>query len=93
MRCIRCDKTELLYGADAKTADRICSFNRRWAERGGYWESSTLAQTMQAATEVRPTTARAWGLAEVRRWRRRSARGLVKVSSRQRRQTPPLDLV
>jgi len=44
-------QAELLYGADRNTADRICSFNRRWAERGGYWESTSLASAMKAATE------------------------------------------
>ena len=28
--------SNLRYGCDAETADRICSFNRRWAEFAGY---------------------------------------------------------
>lgn len=30
----------LLYGVDKKLADRICSYNRRFAEAGGYFQST-----------------------------------------------------
>jgi hypothetical protein len=33
---------DLLYGVDQRKADQICSFNRRWAEAGGSWESKGL---------------------------------------------------
>ena len=32
---------ELRWGCDVGTADRICNYNRHFAERSGYWERST----------------------------------------------------
>merc|ERR1719273_98470 len=31
---------ELRWNVDRQTADRIVSFNRHWAERAGYWETT-----------------------------------------------------
>eukprot|EP00440_Ansanella_granifera_P059957 gb/GFBE01064984.1/.p1 GENE.gb/GFBE01064984.1/~~gb/GFBE01064984.1/.p1 ORF type:complete len:230 (+),score=26.82 gb/GFBE01064984.1/:1-690(+) len=31
----------LRWGCDRKLADRICNFNRKWAEGGGYFEAET----------------------------------------------------
>jgi peptide methionine sulfoxide reductase MsrB len=41
----------LLYGVDNKLADRICSYNRHFAENAGYFESTNWAQTVLTATE------------------------------------------
>ena len=32
---------KLKYACDVKLADRICNFNRNWAEHAGYWTSET----------------------------------------------------
>lgn len=39
----------LRWGCDWKTADRICNYNRKWAERAGYWESTSF---MSEASET-----------------------------------------
>jgi len=33
---------ELLWGCDYETADRICNFNRHYAEYAGYWTSTNF---------------------------------------------------
>ena len=32
---------ELRWNCDVETADRICNYNRHYAEYGGYWERAT----------------------------------------------------
>jgi hypothetical protein len=34
-------QTELRWGCDNALADRICNYNRHFAENSGYWEDST----------------------------------------------------
>ena len=36
---------ELRWNCDNETADRICNFNRHYAEFGGYWESTTFLKS------------------------------------------------
>ena len=45
-----CDSTRsAAIGCDAATADRICCFNRHYAEHSGYaWSTSWVAQTKDA---------------------------------------------
>jgi hypothetical protein len=43
-------QTNLKWACDGETADRICNFNRHYAERSGYWESTdflTIAKNEQ----------------------------------------------
>eukprot|EP01094_Clydonella_sp_ATCC50884_P001497 TRINITY_DN1111_c0_g1_i1.p1 TRINITY_DN1111_c0_g1~~TRINITY_DN1111_c0_g1_i1.p1 ORF type:complete len:166 (-),score=53.05 TRINITY_DN1111_c0_g1_i1:218-715(-) len=40
--CDRPVQEELRWGVDRSTADRICCFNRRFAERSGYFRSTAL---------------------------------------------------
>mmetsp|Transcript_34668 Transcript_34668/g.81760 ORF Transcript_34668/g.81760 Transcript_34668/m.81760 type:complete len:229 (-) Transcript_34668:97-783(-) len=42
---------ELLYGANAKLADKICNFNRHFAEMGGYFQSTSFEDQVMAAKE------------------------------------------
>ena len=35
-------QTNLRWDCDGKTADRICNFNRHYAEHSGYWETTTF---------------------------------------------------
>jgi peptide methionine sulfoxide reductase MsrB len=37
----------LRWGCDWKTADRICNYNRRYAEFAGYWEKTTFKQEVK----------------------------------------------
>ena len=37
---------DLRWACDRKTADRICNFNRHYAEYSGYWESTTFLKEM-----------------------------------------------
>ena len=39
-------QADLLYSVNRQLADKICSFNRRFAEPGGSWEKSPLASVM-----------------------------------------------
>ena len=32
----------LKWNCDNKLADRICNFNRHWAENGGYWATTSF---------------------------------------------------
>ena len=34
----------LMYNCDYDTADRICNFNRHYAEYAGYWETTSFLQ-------------------------------------------------
>jgi len=42
----------LRYGADRKVADQICSFNRHYAEHGGYFEGTAWLRAVKDAGEV-----------------------------------------
>mmetsp|Transcript_11350 Transcript_11350/g.28707 ORF Transcript_11350/g.28707 Transcript_11350/m.28707 type:complete len:223 (-) Transcript_11350:1194-1862(-) len=42
---------ELLYGANNKLADKICNFNRHFAEMGGYFQSTSFEDTVMNAKE------------------------------------------
>ena len=42
-------QSELLYGVSNKLADRICNFNRHFAEMGGYFQSTTWEDTVREA--------------------------------------------
>jgi peptide methionine sulfoxide reductase MsrB len=43
----------LRYGCDEKTADRICCFNRHYAEHSGYWKTT---QFLREVPRDKPTT-------------------------------------
>jgi len=46
-------QSNLRYGCDGKLADRICNFNRRFAEHAGYWESTSfLKETKDVDGEI-----------------------------------------
>jgi hypothetical protein len=48
-------QSNLRWGCDEKTADRICNYNRHWAEQGGYWESTSfLTETADAQASEQP---------------------------------------
>ena len=38
----------LRYGVDRDLADRICNYNRHWAENFGYWQSTTLFSSLRS---------------------------------------------
>jgi len=42
----------LRWGCDRGTADRICCFNRRYAERWGYWTSTTFPMNQQDSVQI-----------------------------------------
>jgi len=42
---------KLRWGCDVSTADRICNFNRHFAEPAGYWEHSTTFLQEEANTQ------------------------------------------
>jgi len=42
---------DLLWGCDFDLADRICNFNRHYAEYSGYWESTTFLNDVQQNIE------------------------------------------
>jgi len=44
-------QSELLYGANNKLADKICNFNRHFAEMGGYFQSTSFEETVMAAKD------------------------------------------
>eukprot|EP00549_Striatella_unipunctata_P020435 CAMPEP_0118719658 /NCGR_PEP_ID=MMETSP0800-20121206/29628_1 /TAXON_ID=210618 ORGANISM="Striatella unipunctata, Strain CCMP2910" /NCGR_SAMPLE_ID=MMETSP0800 /ASSEMBLY_ACC=CAM_ASM_000638 /LENGTH=173 /DNA_ID=CAMNT_0006627113 /DNA_START=19 /DNA_END=541 /DNA_ORIENTATION=- len=47
---------ELKWNCDYATADRICNFNRHYAEYAGYWESTSyLSEIVGTADEAPPT--------------------------------------
>ena len=41
---------DLRWNCDVSTADRICNFNRHYAEYAGYWESTSFLQEESAAS-------------------------------------------
>ena len=45
---------ELRWNCDVETADRICNYNRHYAEYGGYWERATsfLKEESEASGEL-----------------------------------------
>jgi len=45
---------ELRWSCDIETADRICNYNRHYAEYGGYWERATsfLQEESEASGEI-----------------------------------------
>ena len=50
-------QSNLRWGADFETADRICNFNRHYAEHAGYWEgkrssASFLKEEGEASGEI-----------------------------------------
>ena len=50
-------QSNLRWGADFETADRICNFNRHYAEHSGYWEgkrssASFLKEEGEASGEI-----------------------------------------
>merc|ERR1719213_1610013 len=42
---------DLRWNCDEKTADRICNYNRHYAEYAGYWERETSFLQEEAKTE------------------------------------------
>jgi len=46
---------DLRWGCDGETADRICNYNRHYAEYGGYWERATtfLKEESEASGEIK----------------------------------------
>ena len=42
---------DLRWGVSRETADRICSFNRHYAEHSGYWQSSSYASQVSKLGE------------------------------------------
>ena len=41
-------QSALRYGVDLSLADRICNYNRRWAENAGYWQSTKLFKLVRS---------------------------------------------
>lgn len=39
-------QSDLLYGVDNQLADRICNYNRMWAELGGYFQKPSFEETV-----------------------------------------------
>jgi len=44
-------QSPLRWGCDEKVADRICNFNRHYAEYSGYWERTAFMQAASLAAE------------------------------------------
>merc|ERR1712199_120168 len=42
---------DLRWNCDVQTADRICNFNRHYAEFAGYWEQATTFLQEESQTE------------------------------------------
>lgn len=54
---ISSQQEDLLWGCDVETADRICNFNRHFAEYAGYWETTTfLSDVEQNIDDGTPVT-------------------------------------
>jgi hypothetical protein len=50
-------QSNLRWSCDEATADRICNYNRHYAEQGGYWETTSfLAETAKAQASESPVT-------------------------------------
>jgi hypothetical protein len=48
-------QSNLRWNCDESTADRICNYNRHWAEQGGYWETTSfLTETAEAQASESP---------------------------------------
>lgn len=47
-------QTNLRWNCDFKTADRICNFNRHYAEYAGYWTSTTFLKSIKDAPDQLP---------------------------------------
>ena len=45
-------QSKLKYGVDLKLADRICNYNRRWAENAGYFQSTSLLADIDPSKET-----------------------------------------
>lgn len=45
---------ELRWNCDYSTADRICNFNRHYAEYAGYWTTTTFLKSIKDGTETIP---------------------------------------
>ena len=45
-------QSKLKYGVDLKLADRICNYNRRWAENAGYFQSTSLLADLDPSKET-----------------------------------------
>jgi len=43
-------QSDLRWNCSVKTADKICNYNRHYAEHSGYWETTTFLQTESAAS-------------------------------------------
>ena len=41
-------QSDLLYGVSNKLADKICNYNRHFAEMGGYFESTSFEQIVRS---------------------------------------------
>jgi hypothetical protein len=44
-------QTKLRWNCDFETADRICNFNRHYAEHSGYWQTTDFVKAAQAVPE------------------------------------------
>jgi len=45
-------QANLRWGCDVKLADRICNYNRRWAENAGYFQSTALLKEVDPTQEI-----------------------------------------
>jgi hypothetical protein len=45
-------QSNLRWGADRQTADRICNFNRHYAEHSGYFEQTDLVKDAKGQSEI-----------------------------------------
>eukprot|EP00928_Gymnodinium_smaydae_P084777 TRINITY_DN6803_c0_g1_i1.p2 TRINITY_DN6803_c0_g1~~TRINITY_DN6803_c0_g1_i1.p2 ORF type:complete len:193 (-),score=25.05 TRINITY_DN6803_c0_g1_i1:349-927(-) len=48
--CVKAPMKPLRWKSDWDTADRICCFNRHYAEYAGYWESTSFLKTESSAS-------------------------------------------
>ena len=46
-------QSELRWNCDWNTADRICNFNRRFAEYAGYWQTTTFLSEIDQTTTTK----------------------------------------
>jgi hypothetical protein len=46
----------LRWGCDANMADRICNYNRHYAEWSGYWETTRFLSEIDTARDDKPVT-------------------------------------
>merc|ERR1712224_460222 len=49
---------DLRWNCDAQTADRICNFNRHYAEFAGYWEQTSFLKEESELPARSPSTTR-----------------------------------